>query len=45
MQKSILQLRLISSVQKTARKKTKYWRNETILKTPHNAKAIAFAKG
>ena len=29
---------------KTARKSTKYWRNETILKTGHLAKAIAHAK-
>ena len=32
------------SVQKIARKKTKYSRNETILKIGHHAKAIAHAK-
>ena len=29
---------------KTARKNTKYWRNEIILKIGHFAKAIAYAK-
>ena len=32
------------SVQETAREKTKYSRNETILKIRHHAKAIAHAK-
>ena len=32
------------SVQKTARRKTKYWRNERILKMGHLVKAIAHAK-
>ena len=32
------------SVQKTARKNTKYWRNETILEIGLLAKAIAHAK-
>ena len=31
-------------MQKTAGKNTKYWRNETILKIGHLAKAIAHAK-
>ena len=31
-------------MQKTARKKTKYWRNEKISKISHLAKAIAHAK-
>ena len=31
-------------MQKTARKNTKYSRNETILKAGHHAKAIAHAK-
>ena len=44
MSKSILQIIYTSSVQKTARKKTKYLRNESILKVGHNAKAIAHAK-
>ena len=44
MSKSILQIIYSSSVQKTARKDTKYSRNETILKIGHNAKAIAHAK-
>ena len=42
--KSILQLILSFSVQKTAQKNTKYSRNETILKIGHHAKAIAHAK-
>ena len=44
MRKTILQEHLSSSVQKTARKNTKYLRNETILKIGHLAKAIAHAK-
>ena len=43
--KLILQDYTSSSVQKTIRKNTKYWRNETILKIGHLAKAIAHAKG
>ena len=41
MWKSILQIIYSCSVQKTARKKTKYSRNETILKIDHQAEAIA----
>ena len=44
MSKSILQIIYSCSVQKTARKKTKYSRNETILKIGHHKKAIAYAK-
>ena len=44
MSKSILQIIYSCSVQKTAPKNTKYWRNETILKIAHHAKAIARAK-
>ena len=44
MSKSILQIIYSCSVQKTAQKKTKYSRNETILKIGHHAKAIAHAK-
>ena len=44
MQETILQEQQSCSVQKTARKRTKYWRNETILKIGHLAKAIAHAK-
>ena len=44
MQNTILQEHQSCSVQKTARKRTKYWRNETILKIGHLAKAIAHAK-
>ena len=44
MSKSILQIIYSCSVQKTARKKTKYSRNETILKMGHHAKAMAHAK-
>ena len=44
MSKSILQIFYNCSVQKTARKNTKYSRNETILKIGHHAKAIGFAK-
>ena len=40
MPKSILQIINTSCVQKTARKSTKYARNETILKIGHHAKAI-----
>ena len=44
MSKSILQIILKYFMQKTARKNTKYSRNETILKIAHHAKAIAHAK-
>ena len=44
MRKTILQEQHSCSVQKTGWKNTKYWRNETILKISHLAKAIAFAK-
>ena len=44
MLKPILQIIYTSSVQKTARKNTKYSRYETILKIGHHAKAIAHAK-
>ena len=44
MSKSILQIIYSCSVQKTARKKTKYSRNETIFKVGHHAKAVAHAK-
>ena len=44
MRKSILQEHSSCAVQKTARKRTKYSRNETILKISHVAKAIANAK-
>ena len=44
MSKSILQIIYSCSVKKTARKDTKYSRNETILKIGYNAKAIAHAK-
>ena len=44
MSKSILQIIYSCSVEKTARKNTKYSRNETILKIGHHAKAIGFAK-
>ena len=44
MTKSILQIINTSCVQKTARKRTKYARNETILKIGHHAKVIAHAK-
>ena len=40
----ILQIIYSCFVQKTARKNTKYSRNETILKAGHHAKAIAHAK-
>ena len=44
MRKIILQEHNSCSEQKTARKNIKYWRNETILKIGHLAKAIAHAK-
>ena len=44
MLKKILQKRYSCSVQKAALKRTKYSRNETILKIGHLAKAIAHAK-
>ena len=44
MLKSILQIIYTSCVQKTARKNTKYSRDETILKIAHPVKAIAHAK-
>ena len=43
MSKSILYLHWSNSAQKTARKNTKYSRNETMLKIGHLAKSIAFA--
>ena len=42
--KTTLQEHHSSSVEKSARKNTKYSRNETILKIGHLAKAIAHAK-
>ena len=42
--KSILQIIYSCFVQKIAGKKTKYSRNETILKMGHHAKVIAHAK-
>ena len=44
MRKTILQDYKSCSVQKTARKNTKYSRNEKILKISHLAKAIAHVK-
>ena len=44
MSKSILQIIYSCFVRKTAPKNTKYWKNETILKIGHHAKAIAHAK-
>ena len=44
MRKTIQQVQQRSSVQKTARKSTKYWKNETLLKITNLAKAIAHAK-
>ena len=44
MSKSILQIIYSCSVQKTAPKKTKYWRNESVFKIDHHPKAIAHAK-
>ena len=42
--KSILQIIYSGSLQKTTPKNTKYWRNETILKISHDAKALAHGK-
>ena len=44
MSKFILQIIYSCSVRETARKNTKYLRNETILKLGHPAKAIAHGK-
>ena len=44
MSKSILQIIYSFLCKKTAPKKTKYSRNETIFKIAHHAKAIAHAK-
>ena len=44
MKKTILEEYWSCSVRKTARKNSKYSRNETILKIGHLAKAIAHAK-
>ena len=44
MRKTTLQGQQSCSVQKTDRKSTKYWKNETILKITHLAKAITHAK-
>ena len=44
MQKTIRQDYQRRSMKKTARKNTKYWRNETILKIGDLAKALAYAK-
>ena len=44
MSKSILQVIWSCSLQKTARKNTKYSRNESILKIGHYAEATAHAK-
>jgi len=44
MPKTILQGYKSCSVQKTARKNTKYSRNDTILKIGHHANVIAHAK-
>ena len=44
MEKAILQEHLSCCMQKTARKNTKYSRNETNLKIGHLAKPIAYAK-
>ena len=44
MQKTILEEHYSCSVQETARKNTKYLRNETIFNISHLAKAIAHAK-
>ena len=43
MSKSILYSHWSNSVQKTARKNTKYSKNETMLKIGHLARSIAFA--
>jgi len=45
MRKTILQNHERCSLKKTARKNIKNWRNETILKIDHLAKAIAYAEG
>ena len=44
MSKFIVEMIKSCSLQKAANKNTKYWRNETILKIGHYAKAIARAK-
>ena len=44
MRKTILQEQHTCSVQKTARKSTKYWKKRQFLKIDLFAKAIAFAK-
>ena len=44
MRKTILQQQQSCSVQKSARKNSKYWRKKTLLKIDHKAKAIAHAK-
>ena len=44
MSNSISQIIYSFSVQKKGRKKTKYSRNDTILKMGHHAKAMAHAK-
>ena len=44
MPKSILEIISTSCVQKTARKNTKYAKNETVLKISHYAKAIGHSK-
>ena len=44
MSKFIVEMIKSCSLQKTANKNTKYWRNETILKIGHYAKAITHAK-
>ena len=44
MRKTILQEQQSCSVQTTARKNTKYWRNKIILKIGHLAEAKAYAK-
>ena len=45
MSKTIPQENQSFSVKKRAQKNTKYWRNETILKIGHLAKATAHEKG
>ena len=44
MSKCILQINYSCSVQKTSRKNTKYWKNESILKIGHHGKVITFVK-
>ena len=44
MSKSIVEIISSCSVQKTARRNTKYSRNETIFKIGNHAKVIAFAE-